>query len=366
MIKENPFKFGTVVDGSYFTDREDELIKISSFIKGENHLILISPRRFGKTSLVRKVINESGRRYVYLDMQLVISAEDFAAQLLKRIYRIFPMQKLKGYIKSFRLIPSVVLNPVTGEAEISFRPGSKDLEPLEDVLNMIEKLGSDGKKIVVIMDEFQDIFRIHANLDRLLRSVMQNHKCINYIFMGSSESMIREIFEKRSSPFYHFGSLMTLGKISMDKFSIFLKERFAGITDQYKNVTGTILGITGCHPYYTQQLAFTVWELFGRSGCAPDIVEIAANEIVQSHDNDFELLWNSLNRTDMTVLTGMSTGDISPLSDEFSKLFGTGAVSTVFSSLQRLTHRGILIKEGSVHNIDDPFFKRWIVFRRGV
>lgn len=366
MIKENPFKFGTVVDGYYFTNREDELVKISSFIKGENHLILISPRRFGKTSLIRKVISESGRRYVYLDMQLVISAEDFASQLLKRIYRIFPMQKLKGYIKSFRLIPAVVINPVTGEAEISFKPGSKNLAPLEDVLNMVEKLGADGKKIVVVLDEFQDIFRIHTGLDRLLRSVMQNQKNINYVFMGSSESMIREIFEKKSSPFYRFGSLMTLGKISMDKFTMFLEERFAGITDQNKNVSETILGITGCHPYYTQQLAFTVWELFGRSDYAPDIVEIAANEIVQSHDNDYERLWNSLNRTDMMVLIGMSTGDISPLSDEFSKLYGTGAASTVFSTLKRLTGRGILIKEGSVYTIDDPFFKRWIILRRQI
>jgi hypothetical protein len=276
------------------------------------------------------------------------------------------MQKLKGYIKSFRIIPSVAVNPVTGEVEISFRPGSKDLDPLEDVLNMIDKLGSDGKKIVVVLDEFQDIFRIHAGLDRLLRAVMQNHKYINYIFMGSSESMIREIFEKKNSPFYRFGSLMTLGKIPVKKFSTFLEERLAGITKHYKPVTCTILGITGCHPYYTQQLAYTVWELSGRSADAADIVEFAANEIVQSHDNDYERLWNSLNRTDMMVLAGMSISAISPLSDEFSKLYGTGAASTVFSTLLRLTQRGILIKEGSVYIIDDPFFKRWIVLRRAI
>lgn len=365
-MKENPFKFGTVVDGLYFTDREDELVKINSFIRGENHLILISPRRFGKTSLIRKVMKESGRRHVYLDMQLVISVEDLASQLLKRIYRIFPMQKLKGYIKSFRIIPSVIINPVTGETEISFKPGSKDLAPLEDVLNLVEKLGSGENKIIVVLDEFQDIFRIHTGLDRLMRSVMQNQTNINYVFMGSSESMIREIFEKKNSPFYRFGSLMTIGKISMDKFGLFLEERFAGITKQNKKISETILGTTGSHPYYTQQLAFTVWELLGRSGYSPDIVEIAANEIVQSHDNDYERLWNSLNRTDMMVLTGMAATDISPLSDEFSRIYGTGAVSTVFSTLQRLTSKGILIKESPVYYLDDPFFKRWIVFRRAV
>jgi hypothetical protein len=366
MKDQNPFKFGTVVDGNYFTDREDELLKISSFLKGKNHLILISPRRFGKTSLIRKVISESCRRYVYLDMQLVISVEDFASQLLKRIYRIFPVQKLKGYIKSFRLIPSVIINPVTGEAEISFKPGSKDLSPLEDVLNMVDKLGSGNKKIVVVLDEFQDIFRIQSGLDRLLRSVMQNQKNINYVFMGSSESMIREIFEKKSSPFYRFGSLMTLGKISTEKFMEFLETRFEGITDQKTEISDAILKLTGCHPFYTQQLAFTVWELIVRSGYADDIVKAASDEIVQSHDNDYERLWNSLNRTDMMVLTGMSSGDVSPLSDKFSRLYGTGASSTIFSALQRLTNRGMITKENSVYTIDDPFFKRWIILRRQI
>jgi uncharacterized protein len=364
IMKTNPFKFGTVVDGAYFTDRENELERISSYINGENHLILISPRRFGKTSLIRKIVNESGRPYIFLDMQIVLSAEDFASQLLKRVYRIYPVQKLKGFIKSFRLIPVVNINPVTGEAEISFKPGSKELSPLEDVLNLIEKLGTDKKKIIMVLDEFQDIYRIDKGLDRFLRSVMQNHRHINYIFMGSSESMIREIFEKKNSPFYRFGSLMALGKINAEKFMLFLQENFAVITDKSRELSQDILGITDSHPYYTQQLAFTVWELLVRTRFTPDIVSAAANEIVQSHDNDYERLWNSFNRTDMMVLTGMTASDISPLSDEFSRQFGTGASSTVFSTLHRLTHKGILLKENSVYKIDDPFFKRWIILRR--
>jgi len=363
-MKTNPFRFGTVVDGQYFTDREDELKSIASYINSENHLILISPRRVGKTSLIRKVVNESGRQNVFLDMQLVLSAEDFASQLLKRIYRIYPVQKLKNYLKSFRLIPVVNMNPVTGETEISFNPGSKEFTPLEDVLNLVENLGSVKKKMIVVLDEFQEIFRIDNGLDRFLRSVMQHHKHINYVFMGSSESMIREIFEKRNSPFYRFGSLMTLGKIGPDKFALFLEEKFASITDKSKELSERILGITDSHPYYTQQLAFTVWELLMHSGYSSDMVKTAADQIVRSHDNDYERLWNSFNRTDMTVLTGMSVNDISPLSDEFSRLYGTGASSTVFSTLQRLARKGMLIKEKSAYKIDDPFFKRWIVFRR--
>jgi len=363
-MRTNPFKFGSVVDGQYFTDREEELGKIASYINGENHLIMISPRRFGKTSLIRKIVNESGRNYIFLDLQIVLSAEDFASQLLKRIYRIYPVQKLKNIIKSFHLIPVVTINPVTGETEVSFKPGSKELKPLEDVLNLIEKLGTDKNKIIVVLDEFQDIVRIENGLDRFLRSVMQNQRHINYIFMGSSESMIREIFEKKGSPFYRFGTLMSLGKIDPDKFTPFLEKRFSDITDKNKELSMEILGITNSHPYYTQQLAFTVWELLVRSGFSSGIVETAANEIVQSHDNDYERLWNNFNRTDMMVLNGMSASDVSPLSDKFSGLYGTGAASTVFSALQRLTRKGILLKEGSSYNIDDPFLKRWIVVRR--
>ena len=365
-METNPFKFGTVVDGPYFTDREDELNRIASYLNSENHLILISPRRVGKTSLIRKLVNESGRRNVFLDMQLILSAEDFASQLLRRVYRIYPVQKLKSYIKSFRLIPVVNINPVTGETEISFKPGSKEFTPLEDVLNLVEKLGTDKNKIIVVLDEFQEIFRIGSGLDRFLRSVMQNHRHINYVFMGSSESMIREIFEKRNSPFYRFGSLMTLDKIGPEKFTLFLNEKFAVKTDKGKELSEHILGITDSHPYYTQQLAFTVWELFLRSGYSSDMVITAADDIVRSHDNDYERLWNSLNRTDMMVLTGMSVSDISPLSDDFSRLYGTGATSTVFSTLQRLARKGMLVKEGTAYKVDDPFFKRWIVFRRSV
>jgi AAA+ ATPase superfamily predicted ATPase len=363
-MKVNPFKFGTVVDGVHFTDREDEQAAIGSYLKSENHLIIISPRRFGKTSLIRKVLNDSDRQFLYLDMQLVISEDDFASQLLKRIYNIFPMQKLKGYIKSFRLIPSVILNPVTGEMEITFNPGSRDLAPLEDVLNLIEKLGKADDKIIVVLDEFQDIFRINSGLDRMLRSVIQNHKNINYVFMGSSESMIREIFEKRESPFYRFGTVFTLGKISEEKFRLFLEYNFSGLVNETMNISETILKITRSHPFYTQQLAFMVWELLNRNGYTADIVETAADEIVTGHDNDFELLWNTLNRTNMVVLAGMSSGDISPLTDEFSRLYGTGAASTVFSALQRMVRKGMIIKEGSAYYIDDPFFRRWIKYRR--
>jgi hypothetical protein len=176
--------------------------------------------------------------------------------------------------------------------------------------------------------------------------------------------MIREIFERKNSPFYRFGTLMRLEKISREKFLSFLEDRFSPVSDKKKEISENIIRITDAHPYYTQQMAFTVWENLTRTGYQEKIVDIAADEIVRSHDNDYERIWNSFNRTDMLVLAGLAAGGQSPLSDEFSRRFGTGAASTVFSTLQRLNRKGVLLKEDSVYRIDDPFFRLWIIYRR--
>ena len=79
---ENPFKFGTIVEGDFFTDRVEEVAYIKQFINSANHLILISPRRFGKSSVVLKAVKQSGRKYIYLNLQTVMTVQDLAAKLL--------------------------------------------------------------------------------------------------------------------------------------------------------------------------------------------------------------------------------------------------------------------------------------------
>jgi len=141
-------------------------------------------------------------------------------------------------------------------------------------------------------------------------------------------------------------------------------ERFSNITGEAEILSDNILKITGSHPYYIRQLAFTVWELLKTTGFQSGVVEMAADEIIQNHDNDYERLWHTFNRTDMLVLTGMTLSDLSMLSEEFRKQFGEAAPGTVFSNLQCQPNRGILIKEGSSCQMGDPFFRRWIIKRK--
>jgi AAA+ ATPase superfamily predicted ATPase len=101
----NPFKFGTIVDGEYFTDRVAEQEKVREILASENHLILISPRRFGKTSLVQKVTKGLSRPVFQLNLQLVTDTADFAAQLLRIVLQQYPMERLSISSLIFVLFP---------------------------------------------------------------------------------------------------------------------------------------------------------------------------------------------------------------------------------------------------------------------
>jgi AAA+ ATPase superfamily predicted ATPase len=360
----NPFKFGTVVDDPYFVNRKKEIEKVTSFLSGENHLVLISPRRMGKSSLIFKTVKSLGRPVIALDMQLMTSPADLAGQILRRIYRLYPSEKLKQHLKKFRIIPQLSLNPVTGSIDVSFMPGAPSLPLLEDVLNMAEKISTDRKKLIMIFDEFQEARRLDENLLKQLRAIMQHHKMINYVFLGSQESLVREIFQKKKSPFYHFALIMYLSKIEHKEFSNYLTDGFIGVFNDPATIAEEVLAVTRGHPYYTQQLAFTVWErAVPHADPGENAVVDAVSDLIRMHDMDYERIWLSFNSTDRKVLLGLSLSDQQPLTDIFLRMWDLRAASTAYSSLKRLMNGGYVIKTDK-YEIDDPFFSRWIKERR--
>ena len=334
-MQNNPFKFGSIVDDPYFINRNKEITMVKSVLNSSNHLILISPRRFGKSSLVYKVVGEINRPVIALDLQLITSVEDFAAQLLKRVYRLFPFEKVRQFVRKFRIIPTISINPVTNEVDISFHPESSNLPMLEDVLNLIEKLSAKRKKIIVVFDEFQEVHHIAKELPLQLRSIMQHHQLINYVFLGSQESLIREIFEKKKSSFYHFGLLMPLGKIPVKDFMSYIQDGLKQVVKKEGTIANKILSFTGCHPYYTQQLSFLVWEMLFQQPGITAPVDMAISEMTRIHDIDYERLWNSFNKTDKKIMIGLSLSEESLLSDTFKRKYHISATSTVYSSIKR-------------------------------
>ncbi|WP_455536690.1 AAA family ATPase [Prevotella koreensis] len=353
----NPFKFGTVVDGEFFTDRVNELEQIRHILQSDNHLVLISPRRYGKTSLVMKAVKLSEMPYIMLNMQDVVSTEDLSAKLIKAVFKIYPWEHLKHLMTHFRVTPTISVNPVSNAIEVSFQPRINSDTVLEDAMSMLAKVADKDKRLVVVLDEFQEITSIDKGLDKKLRSIMQLQQNINYIFLGSQESMMAEIFEHKKSPFYHFGMLMRLNNIPESDFQEYLTTRLKPILEEKADaVTHNIIETTRCHPYYTQQLASRVWELAEYQGIEDNVAEEAVKGIVLAHDLDFERLWMALNKTDRHTMIEICQGK-NPI-QSLDK-----ATSTTFSSLKRLLKSGFIIRENS-YDIEDPFFKQWITERQ--
>ncbi len=339
---DNPFKSGTIVDDCYFTDRVVELDEINRVLKSPNHLALISPRRYGKSSLVKMALRRSGMPSITLNMQQITGVEEFAAMLLKGIFRLHPMEKLRYFLGHFRVVPTITTNPLSETIDLSFPVGTDGNVLLEDVMGLLEATGSEDGRTAVVLDEFQDILHLSKGLDKKLRAMIQEQKNVNYIFLGSQESMMKEIFERKTSPFYHFGNLMYLKKIQHDDYLQYISARLQGCLGETDATAAAedILRFTSCHPYYTQQLAAKVWELTHYDGLRQDVVTTATEKITTTHDYDYERLWLNFNLTDRRTLQHLAAGHA-------ADGVNVPPTSTVYSSLSRLAKKGYVVRDGA-------------------
>jgi hypothetical protein len=351
----NPFKFGTIVEDEFFTDRVNELEQIKQMLDSENHLVLISPRRFGKSSLVAKALLQIGRPSITIDFMKVLNVEDLAAQVLRQVFRLHKFEKVKHFMKHFRVVPTLSYNPMTDGMDVSFVPSvGKSSAMLEDSLELLEKVSSAENRLIVVFDEFQEVNSIDKTLAKQLRAIMQRQKGLNYIFMGRQESMMEEIFEKKKSPFFHFGERMNLKKIPYDDFYRYVESRLPKMpASQKASITEEILKFTDVHPYYTQQLAAAVYNALVYGKITENIVVYAVKRQVEEHSLDYERLWANMNRTDRKVMLSLANKK-NPITDR------SVPTSTSFSSIKRLLRQGYVIKTVG-YELEDPFFGEWIL-----
>ncbi len=350
---ENPFKFGTIVEEEYFTDRVEEVAYIEQFVKSANHLVLISPRRFGKSSVVAKAVKQCGRQHITVNIQQVTSISDFAAKLLKEFFKVHPLERVRHLITHFRVIPTISTNALTGSMDVSFQPNIDETILIEDVLSLIEKAHSETNRLIVVLDEFQEIRDLAPKLDKQLRSIMQEQKHINYILLGSQESMMADIFEDKKSPFYHFGELMRLRKLPRTDFHQYLSERLSScFPKDHADLADRILDYTDCHPYYSQQLAANIWQIGVLQPATPDPVRKAIDQIVTTHSLDYERLWMNFKRTNKWILQRLVS--------QKTLQSGEYRTSTIYSALKRLQKDGYVIYSDR-YEVEDPFFREWII-----
>jgi len=260
----NPFSYGGVVSGDYFFNRFNEIVQLKTELKNNNNVILYAPRKYGKTSLVNKVLNEletENYNTVYLDFFSVIDRNKFieiyAQKLLKKRKLSF-----NEAIKSFKqfvtnLSPIIKFDNLGNPSfEISITDNNKS-SSFEEIVNLPEKWGNKKEKWIVVFDEFQEINKLNGdNFEKELRSLIQFHQNVTYLFLGSKMHMLLNMFRDKKRAFYNIGKYMKLGKIPDDEYRKFISSNFYkfGVSILEDQIS-YILKVTEGIPFYVQFLS---------------------------------------------------------------------------------------------------------------
>ena len=231
---ENPFQYGKVVAEPYFTDRETELASLIKDVEDRHNVVLHSPRRYGKTSLLCKLaacMQERDYNVIYLDFFRVTSRESFMELYSREIFN-QSGKRWKSVLKQIGALVQGMRPVVSFDAQgkpkysVTFEAGKVLSESLESVLDLTEKLDP-PKRWLVIFDEFQEIAKLNGeSFENALRAAIQHHKRSSYVFSGSRHHLLLDIFNRPGRAFYRFGKVMQLAKIDPAIMEKFVVDRF--------------------------------------------------------------------------------------------------------------------------------------------
>ena len=263
------FVYGMSVGGDNFTDRIEETKRIKLDFENGINVILISPRRMGKTSLIKKVISEMDSpeiKVVYMDIYDCRSEYDFYNRFAETMMKSTgnQLEQVMENIKRFlvRASPKLSFSPEpNSEFSVSLGITPRDYSP-EEILDLPERIAKEqGIRIVVCIDEFQQIgeFADSLTVQKRLRGVWQHHQHVSYCFFGSKKHLMENIFQSRRMPFYQFGEMLHLKCIPTEYWVPFICSRFEKygkkISEEY---AARICHIVKNYSSYVQQLAWNV------------------------------------------------------------------------------------------------------------
>ncbi len=366
IMKENPFKYGVVVTGNDFVDREEEIKSLHKELSSGKSIILYSQRRLGKTSLLMEYISrkKGQTQPVYIDLYGMTTKEDLARQMVNEVVNVTytRLEKIKDAARDFlsNLKPKLMVSP-EGNVTLDFTLDKKfKEEELKEIFDFPERVAQEkNKRLIMIFDEFQEITMMDGlGIEKLMRSRFQHHKNVSYVFAGSKEHLLHQMFEERSKAFFKFARPMSLGPIPKKDFFEFILEKFKQTEgDVPKKIIEKILDYTKCHPYYTQYLCHEIW-FINRSPKKETIIDEAISNIIAQQSVAFEHIWDELkSRNQRALLRGIACEGEHRYSPEFIENYRLKSPSQVEKSLQLLVKKGILDEN---NKIIDIFFKEWL------
>lgn len=368
---KSPFQFGKTVTDSRFTDRIDYLASLKNNMESGNSTILISPRRWGKSSLVKKCmqdffLKDEAYRVVMIDLFRIRTEEEFYVFYANAIIKAVSSQpeEFLRQIKSFfkRLTPKVSLSSDNlNEISLSF-----DQETLkknnDEILDLPERIAKKKNlKVIVCIDEFQNLEGFHNSLalQREFRSVWQNHKHVTYCLYGSKRHLMNELFSKKERPFYRFGDVIFLNKISKEDWIPFICNSFSktgkAISSEF---AGRLATLMNNHPFYVQQLCHIVW-----TQTETEVTESIINNSLETIVfNNLPFLMNEyeqLSTSQVNLLKAICDGKEKLNSQEVLREYHLGTSGNVSKNKTTLVSKDIInIINGNIEWVD-PVFEMW-------
>jgi len=369
---ETPFVFGKLAVDQNFTNRDKERQRLTGNFSGLVNTVLISPRRWGKSSLVQKAALEvmetnENLHFCFLDAFNIRTEEQFYLALANEVLKI-SASKLDALIENAKRLIGAFL------PKLSFSPGNQDELSLsldwnevkkhpDAILEMAETVAAEkGWRLVICIDEFQNIstFENQLAFQKKLRSHWQKHQHVAYCLYGSKRHMLMDVFTSSSMPFYKFGDILFLDKIHRDSWIPFICSRFE---DTQKNISESnaalIADLAECHPYYVQQLAQQSW-LRTNVECSDQIVHEAHHGIVSQLSLLFQSKTEELSTPQINFLKALLNGVEKYSSKNMLDEYQLGSSANVVRIKKALENKEIIdILAGNILLLD-PMYKSWL------
>ena len=367
------FVYGVAVSDYNFIGRERETKRLLDNFKGGINVILMSPRRLGKTSLVKHVCNKLDDKdiiTVYLDIFGCKSEYDFynklATEVLKQTASKHELwfEEAKEFL--YRLTPKISFSPEpNSDFSISLGITPKTHTP-EEVLQMAETIAIKRKKrIVICIDEFQQIGEMSNSkqIQARLRTVWQHQKHVSYCLFGSKHHLMSTIFLHRSMPFFQFGDTISLNKIATEDWVEYIVSHFAdGKRTISRELAEEICKFTENYSAYVQQLAWLVFTLKEEGETVTeDDVRQAENDLLATNNILFMQMIEPLSEFQLNFLRAIASGIKKDFGlSEVREEYNLGSYSNITRLKTALLERDLIEKKETELVITDPIFAKWL------
>jgi len=365
------FTFGKTVSGDTFTDRDNETAKlVSNFQYGVNTFI-VSPRRWGKTSLVKKaksLAENNELKIVYVDVQQCRSEEEFCERYASAVLTQTAnkmdewLENAKTFLSRFSFGVNTSPDP-NSEMSVKIQLASKE-RSTEDLLQLPEKIAKrKGIHIVVCIDEFQQIgnYSNTVQFQTELRSVWQHHELTSYCLFGSRKHMMEALFDDSSKPFYKFGDIIYLQRIPTEYWVKYITGKFrqAEKTITKKQAIWIVEHVDG-NSSYVQQLS---WYVFQRTQTkvTDNILSEALQELIEQCSELFEAKTEGLTAYQINFLKAISDGIYSGFSAaNVIQEYKLGSSANVAVIKKALLEKDLVIVENKLIKLADPIMGLWL------